>query len=65
MNTLDKNHRSKRTQWQVEKMRRLIEENWSEIWSVVVARELSTLNLQHQHSDHQLKAKKKEKLVHD
>ena len=47
MNTRDKERGSKLSQWQAEKMRRLIEENWSEIWSVVEARELSTLNEKH------------------
>lgn len=47
MNTRDKNRGSQLPQWQSEKMRRLIEEKWSEIWSVVEARELSTLNEKH------------------
>jgi len=39
MNTPDKNQRSKLPQWQSEKMKSLIEERWSEVWEIVVARE--------------------------
>ncbi|MGF1591543.1 MAG: hypothetical protein ACFCU7_20330 [Pleurocapsa sp.] len=48
MNTLDKHFKSKLPQWQSEKMRTLIEERWSEVWEVVMAREHSAQNvLQH------------------
>ncbi len=45
MNKLDKHHRNKLPQWQSEKMRTLIEERWSEVWEVVMAREHSAQNL--------------------
>jgi hypothetical protein len=45
MNTLDKHHRSKLPRWQSEKMRTLIEERWSEVWEVVMARKHSKQNL--------------------
>lgn len=48
MNTSGKNHRNRLPQWQSEKMRTLIEERWSEIWEIVVAREASTQNATHQ-----------------
>ena len=44
MNTPNKNHRHRLPQWQAEKMRTLIEERWSEVWEVVIARERSTQN---------------------
>ena len=44
MNTRDKNYRNKLPQWQSEKMRTLIEERWSEVWEIVMARERSTKN---------------------
>jgi hypothetical protein len=44
MNTPDKNHRSKLPQWQSEKMKSLIEQRWSEVWEIVVAREHSEQN---------------------
>jgi hypothetical protein len=49
MNTSNKNHRNKLPQWQSEKMRTLIEERWSEVWEIVVARKRSSQNL-HRHS---------------
>jgi hypothetical protein len=49
MNTSDNNNRNKLPQWQSEKMRALIEERWSEVWEVVVARKRSSQNL-HSHS---------------
>ena len=45
MNTSEKNHRNKLPQWQSEKMRALIEERWSEVWEVVIARKHSSQNL--------------------
>ena len=39
MNTLNKNQRNRLPLWQSEKMKALIEERWSEVWEVVVARE--------------------------
>ena len=49
VNTSNKDHKNKLPQWQSEKMRTLIEERWSEVWEVVVARERSDEDL-HQHS---------------
>ena len=49
MSTPKKNHRNKLPQWQLEKMRTLIEERWSEVWEVVVARERSAQSL-HEYS---------------
>jgi hypothetical protein len=45
MNTSNKNDRNKLPQWQSEKMRALIEERWSEVWEIVVARKSSSQNL--------------------
>lgn len=45
MNTSDNNRRNKLPQWQSEKMRALIEERWSEVWEVVIARKHSSQNL--------------------
>ncbi len=45
MNTSDNNNRNKLPQWQSEKMRALIEERWSEVWEVVIARKHSSQNL--------------------
>ena len=39
MNKLDRNCKNRLPQWQSEKMRSLIEERWSEVWEIVVARE--------------------------
>jgi hypothetical protein len=44
MDAPDKNHKSKLPQWQSEKMKSLIEERWSEVWEIVVAREHSEQN---------------------
>ncbi|WP_158260676.1 hypothetical protein [Pleurocapsa sp. CCALA 161] len=41
MNKLDRNCKNRLPQWQSEKMRSLIEERWSEVWEIVVARENS------------------------
>ncbi|WP_158260696.1 hypothetical protein [Pleurocapsa sp. CCALA 161] len=49
MNTHDRNCKNRLPQWQSAKMRSLIEERWSEIWEIVVARERSEQNL-HEHS---------------
>lgn len=40
MNT-DNHNKNRLPQWQSEKMKSLIEERWSEIWEIVVARERS------------------------
>ena len=45
MSTVNKNRRNKLPHWQSEKMKALIEERWSEIWEIVVARENSTQDL--------------------
>lgn len=51
MNTPDKSHKHRLPDWQSEKMRTLIEERWSEVWEIVVARERSTKDLlQHSRS---------------
>ncbi|MEL6495981.1 MAG: hypothetical protein AAFQ41_12800 [Cyanobacteria bacterium J06623_7] len=34
-----KNNKNKLPQWQSERMKSLIEERWSEVWEIVVARE--------------------------
>ena len=44
MNRLDRNCKNRLPQWQSEKMRSLIEERWSEVWEVVVARDNSLGN---------------------
>ena len=45
MNTPDKSHKNQLPHWQSEKMKTLIEERWSEVWEIVVARERSTKDL--------------------
>jgi hypothetical protein len=49
MNTPNKSYQNKLPEWQSAKMKTLIEERWSEIWEVVMARERSTQNAS-QHS---------------
>jgi cytochrome c-type biogenesis protein CcmH/NrfG len=49
MNNHHKNYRNKLPQWQSDRMRTLIEERWSEVWEIVMAREHSAQDLQ-QHS---------------
>lgn len=44
MTTSNKNLRNRLPQWQSERMKTLIEERWSEIWEIVVARKESTQN---------------------
>ena len=44
MSTSNKNRRNRLPQWQSAKMRSLIEERWSEVWEIVVARERSSQN---------------------
>ena len=46
MNTLEKSNKNRLPQWQSERMRSLIEDRWSEVWEIVVAREHSSQNLQ-------------------
>lgn len=46
MNTLEKSNKNRLPQWQSERMKSLIEERWSEVWEIVVAREHSSQNLQ-------------------
>ncbi|MBE9043798.1 hypothetical protein IQ255_05160 [Pleurocapsales cyanobacterium LEGE 10410] len=45
MNTPDKNRGNRLPQWQSERMRTLIEERWTEVWKIVIARERSAQNL--------------------
>ena len=44
MNTSNRNRRNRLPQWQSAKMRSLIEERWSEVWEIVIARERSERN---------------------
>ncbi|MBE9045827.1 hypothetical protein IQ255_15680 [Pleurocapsales cyanobacterium LEGE 10410] len=53
MNRLDRNCKNRLPQWQSEKMRSLIEERWSEVWEIVVARENSSENLNSYSKRHQ------------
>ena len=47
MNT-DNHNRNRLPQWQSEKMKSLLEERWSEVWEIVVARErLGQNSLEH------------------
>lgn len=48
MHKSTKNQSNRLPQWQAEKMRSLLEEGWSEVWEVVVARQRSVEN-SHQH----------------
>lgn len=45
MNASNENNRNKLPQWQSAKMRSLIEERWSEVWEVAIARERSKQDL--------------------
>jgi hypothetical protein len=47
MNTSERKHGNRLPQWQSDKMRSLIEDRWSEVWSVVVSRERSERVEQH------------------
>ncbi|MEL6928077.1 MAG: hypothetical protein AAFO95_05545 [Cyanobacteria bacterium J06600_6] len=44
MNTSPKNNKNRLPEWQSARMRSLIEERWSEIWDIVVARESNNQN---------------------
>ena len=39
-----KNNKNKLPEWQSVKMRTLIEQHWSEVWKIVIARERSGQN---------------------
>jgi hypothetical protein len=41
----NKSNRTRLPKWQSEKMRTLIEERWSEVWQIVIARKRSSQNL--------------------
>ena len=41
MSALKKNHKNKIPQWQSDRMKSLIEERWSEVWRIAIAREQS------------------------
>jgi hypothetical protein len=45
MKAPDQNKKNQLPEWQAEKMKTLIEERWSEVWQIVMARERSTRNL--------------------
>ena len=47
MNTSERKRRNRLPQWQLDKMRSLIEDRWSEIWEAVVIRERSERLEQH------------------
>lgn len=49
MNPSNKSHNYRLPHWQSERMRTLIEERWTEVWKIVVARERFAKNL-HEHS---------------
>lgn len=51
MNTPKKNNRNRLPLWQSEKMRGLIEERWSEIWQIVIAREEYNKNIYRQRNN--------------
>ena len=53
MNTSTKGHKNKLPEWQSARMKSLIEERWSEVWEIVVARERLTENLDRHSLDSQ------------
>lgn len=53
MDNTHNSHKNRLPNWQSEKMRRLIEERWSEVWEIVIARDRSVENLpQHSRGSH-------------